>query len=107
MKKKVAALIVTLSMAATLFVSGCNIQVVDDVDASTNSNTNTSESIKDNESLVLVEEGEPYSGYQIYADKETGVMYLWMWNNNKGGLTVMLNEDGSPKIWDGFTETND
>jgi len=106
MKKKVAALIVTSIITATLFVSGCNIQIVDDVDSSSNSNTSTSESLKD-ESLVLVEKGTPYSGYQIYADKETGVMYLWMWSNNRGGLTVMLNEDGSPKIWDEFMDTNE
>ena len=101
MKKKVAALIVTSIITATLFVSGCNIQIVDDVDSSSNSNTSTSESLKD-ESLVLVEKGTPYSGYQ-----ETGVMYLWMWSNNRGGLTVMLNKDGSPKIWDGFMDTNE
>jgi hypothetical protein len=36
----------------------------------------------------------------IYADKDTGVMYLYMGNGNGGGLTVMLNADGTPKIYD-------
>ena len=53
MKKKVAALIVTSIITATLFVSGCNIQIVDDVDSSSNSNTSTSESLKD-ESLEIL-----------------------------------------------------
>lgn len=46
--------------------------------------------------MVLVESGLNYS---IYADKDTGVMYLYMASGSGGGLTVMLNADGTPKIW--------
>lgn len=46
MKKKVTVLIVTLSMAATLFVSSCGLQAVDDFDSSTNSNINATESLE-------------------------------------------------------------
>ena len=35
----------------------------------------------------------------IYVDAETGVMYLWQTADSKGGLTVMLNADGTPKIY--------
>lgn len=37
-----------------------------------------------------------YDMYDIYYDKETGVMYIM---NREGGVTVMLNADGSPKIY--------
>lgn len=108
MKKKVTVLIVTLSMAATLFVSSCSLQAVDDFDSSTNSNINATESLKDDESLVLVEDyaSDGYNGYEVYADKETGVMYLLVYGHNESGLTVMLNKDGSPKIWDGSYKYN-
>lgn len=52
---------------------------------------------KDN-TLILVESNYDY---EIYADKETKVMYLWMTGYYKGGLTVMLNEDGTPKLYQG------
>ena len=35
----------------------------------------------------------------IYVDAETGVMYLWQTADSKGGLTVMLNADGTPKVY--------
>lgn len=36
--------------------------------------------------------------YQIWKHKETGVCYMWYRNHNSyaGGLTVMLNADGTP-----------
>lgn len=46
--------------------------------------------------MVLVESGR---NHLIYADKDTGVMYLYMVSGYGGGLTVMLNADGTPKIW--------
>lgn len=33
---------------------------------------------------------------RVYVDKGTGVCYLWHWEYYKGGLTVMLDEDGRP-----------
>ncbi len=44
-------------------------------------------------------ESEQY--YDIYADNDTGVMYLYITISTGGGLTVMLNADGTPKIWQG------
>ena len=35
----------------------------------------------------------------IYVDAETGVMYLWQTGYYKGGLSVMLNADGTPKVY--------
>ena len=36
--------------------------------------------------------------YQIYVDIETNVMYLDCY---KDGLTVIVNPDGTPKLWEG------
>lgn len=47
--------------------------------------------------MVLVESELNYS---IYADKDTGVMYL-VYQRNGTGCTVMLNADGTQKIWQG------
>ena len=34
----------------------------------------------------------------IWVDKETGVNYLWHGYGNAGGLTPLLNTDGTPVI---------
>jgi len=39
--------------------------------------------------------------HEIYVDEETDVMYLFLRNNYGGGLTTMLNADGTPKLSDG------
>ena len=38
--------------------------------------------------------------YAIYADKDTNVMYI-KGTGGGGTFTVMLNADGTPKIWQG------
>lgn len=80
MKKKILAAI----LVTTLLIAGCSDMA--NVSAG-----------QDN-TMVLVESG---SNYLIYADKDTGVMYLYMGSGYGGGLTVMLNTDGTPKIWNG------
>lgn len=40
----------------------------------------------------------------VYIDKETRVMYLFVKAYYKGGLTVMLNPDGTPMLWEGELE---
>lgn len=35
---------------------------------------------------------------QILVDRETGVNYLWMQSGYSGGLTPLLNRDGTPVI---------
>ena len=76
MKKKI--------LTATLLIAGC-------------SDTENVSAGQDN-TMVLVESELNYS---IYADKDTGVMYLYIGSGRGGGLTVMLNADGTPKIWQG------
>ena len=77
MKKKLIAAILTV----TLLIAGCE---------------NVNVSAEQDEKLIIVERG---SGYGICADKDTGVMYLCI--KNGGGITAMLNADGTPKIWRG------
>lgn len=80
MKKKILAAILT----ATLLIAGCSDMA--NVSAG-----------QDN-TMVLV---EGWRDYGIYADKDTGAMYLKSWNAKGCGITVMLNADGTPKIWQG------
>ncbi|MGM9550556.1 MAG: DUF6440 family protein [Faecousia sp.] len=35
---------------------------------------------------------------QIWVDKQTGVNYLWQASGYAGGLTPLLNADGSPVV---------
>ena len=35
---------------------------------------------------------------EIWVDKETGVNYLWTASGYAGGLTVLVNRDGSPVV---------
>ena len=78
MRKKLITAIIT----ATLLIAGC-------------SDTANVSAGQDN-TMVLVESGLNYS---IYADKDAGVMYLYMASGSGGGITVMPNADGTPKIW--------
>lgn len=80
MKKKIIAAIIT----TTLLIAGC-------------SDTANVSAGQDN-TMVLVESGR---NYLIYADKDAGVMYLYMASGSGGGITVMPNADGTPKIWQG------
>lgn len=77
MKKKLIAAILTV----TLLIAGCESVNVDA------EQDNTMEGVEFTDT------------YSIYANKDTGVMYLFI--ENGGGITVMLNTDGTPKIWQG------
>lgn len=79
MKRK----LITAIIAVALLIAGC-------------SDTANVSAGQDN-TMVLVESELNYS---IYADKDTGVMYL-VYQRNGNGCTVMLNADGTPKIWQG------
>ena len=41
------------------------------------------------------------SGYTIYANKDTGVMYFCRGEAYGKSVCVMLNADGTPQIWEG------
>lgn len=40
----------------------------------------------------------------IYADKETNVLYFWHCGGYSGGLSVMLDENGKPLLWEKTNE---
>lgn len=77
MKKKFIAAIIT----ATLLIAGCSDTV------------NVSEG-QDR----MMEKVEDEWGYAIYVDKDTNVMYI-KGSGDGGTFTVMLNADGTLKIW--------
>lgn len=41
-----------------------------------------------------------YLGEGIYVDTQTKVMYLFVKNGYGGGLTVMVDENGKPLLWE-------
>lgn len=46
---------------------------------------------------VISKEGR-LSGYKVIVDRETGVNYLFVWDGNAGGLTVLVDKDGKPIV---------
>lgn len=80
MKRKLITAIITVA----LLIAGCS--------------DTANVSARQENTMVLVESGQEYL---IYADNDTGVMYLYITISTGGGLTVMLNADGTPKIWQG------
>lgn len=40
---------------------------------------------------------------KIIVDKETGVLYLWHNEGDAGGLTVMVDAEGKPLLYEDFT----
>ena len=52
----------------------------------------------ENVSMVEVEKTQDFI---IYVHKETKVMYLYENRYNRGGITIMLDENGKPLLWDG------
>lgn len=48
----------------------------------------------------MMEKVEDEWGYAIYVDKDTNVMYI-KGSGDGETFTVMLNADGTPKIWQG------
>lgn len=39
--------------------------------------------------------------YNIWVHKETRVMYIRYFNRNQAGISVMLDQDGKPLLWQG------
>lgn len=56
--------------------------------------------VSDNRFLVVTDNIEGTGGNEIFADRETGVMYFYHQSGYAGGLTVMLDKDGKPLIWE-------
>ena len=83
----VAALVLTLG----LMLAGCARGKVDA--------GQIADAEVDNQMFMVV--SNEWSG-KVLVDKSTGVMY-WMSNGgyNTGNLTLLVNADGTPRIWEG------
>ena len=77
--------ILVLMVLILLCVSGCASNV------STDTSTNTSKPVHD------------ISYATIFVDYETNVMYTWYKSGYGAGMSVMLNADGTPKLYDETT----
>jgi uncharacterized protein YcfL len=43
-----------------------------------------------------------YTDFIVMVDVDTGVEYLWVEGTYEGSVTVMMNQDGTPKIAKGY-----
>lgn len=87
MKKLVLALALALALALTLI--GCS------------DNEETSYRFVNEKTSYRFVKVYQLSSNSIYVDSETGVMYYWHSGGYSGGLTVMVDENGKPLIWEG------
>lgn len=55
------------------------------------------ERIEDSKRFVTVDRD---GAWAILVDKETNVMYLRDLQNHQGGITVLVNPDGTPMLWE-------
>lgn len=93
MKKALITIITTVLLIITIMLlCMCLISCTDD---SNNSNV-------DDKRFAIVENGmlTNASSYTILYDKETLVMYVSYGNSYGYGLTVMLDKDGKPLLYD-------
>lgn len=81
MKKKI---ILAVIAAAVLGLAGC-------------SETDRAEAPEESMMIIV----DQTTGYTIYANKDTGVMYFCRDAGHGRSVCVMLNADGTPQIWEG------
>ena len=89
MKKKIITL--TILIVAMTSIISCRAKTVD---------------AKNEEMFVVVQENWEYD---IVYDKETKVMYTYSkggdgyrtYHDNRGAFTLLVDENGNPKLWDG------
>lgn len=90
--KKLVAIILTVIMTCFIF-AGCQTKYK----ATANE---TKRFIEIESDLEMDSSGLTVRGNTIYVDRETGVMYLVFYGGNRAGITVLLNADGTPMIYD-------
>jgi len=54
--------------------------------------------VSSNKRFVEIYKEGIMSGFRVVVDKETGVNYLYGWDGQTGGLTVLLDKDGKPVV---------
>lgn len=88
MKKKIFCLLLILIMPLMLF-SGCS--------SNAQTSSNGSEFIVGDIVFIKVVRGDDFD---IFVDKNTRVMYIFNKTYHQGGLTVLVNADGTPMLWE-------
>lgn len=83
--KRCMAILLVLVMAVAMLAGCASTPIVEDVQT-------------DARFVVVVMQGSNV----VYADTETGVMYYFHKGGYGGGMSVMVDADGNPLIWDGF-----
>ena len=86
MRKKLLSLLLLLILPVCLLFTGCDIE-------------DKKEDSRFVEVYYTYISGENY--IQILVDKETRVMYLFKNGYKAGGLTVMVDADGKPLLYEG------
>lgn len=91
MKKKILFILLLLIMPVMLLCGCSEVPKSEDF---------TSE---ENSRFVYVKEYtiDNDTKFEVLVDRETKVMYLCRISGYGGGLTVMLNADGTPMLWEG------
>lgn len=90
MKKKLFCLLLILVLPVCLLFTGCS---------KTAQSSSTGEEFIVGD-IILVKIAKT-SNFSIFVDKNTRVMYLYNTTNYQGGLTVMLDADGKPLLYEG------
>lgn len=90
MKKKIFCLLLLLILPIFM-LCGCALD-------SAQSSGIGKEYIVGNVIFVKVEKGEDFD---LFVDKNTRVIYIYNKTSYQGGLTAMLNADGTPMLWEG------
>ena len=84
-------IVVVMVVALAAMLAGCASGKVDA--------QKIAEAQLDNRMFMVVSEE---SDGQVLVDKSTGVMYWVSYNTyNYGNLTLLVNPDGTPRIWEG------
>lgn len=76
---------------SAVFITGCG-----------NSNSIVSDSTNQAEDQTMFERHPLGDDYSILAEKETSVCYLEYNGYKQYGIAVMLNLDGTPKVWEDY-----
>lgn len=82
------------------FLSGCSLS-----DSSAPDSSASDSSVSGSRFAII---DDYYDGFKhslrIYVDRNTRVMYLYVKNGYSGGLSVMLDSDGKPLLFDGIIQ---
>lgn len=90
--KRIIAIIISVIMVCFIFV-GCS-------ETNHKASSENHRFIEIESDLEMDSSGITVRGNTIYADKETGVMYLVFYGANRAGITVLLDADGKPLLYD-------